>query len=73
MPSSVIKLLVDCFKTLADGPKTGLLAARAISSRDAPPAEGCTSSVGSWLRKQQFVLYLHCMDDFRKERFVPPA
>ena len=25
------KLLADCFKTLADGPKTGLLAARAIS------------------------------------------
>ena len=26
------KLLADCFKTLADGPKTGLLAARAISN-----------------------------------------
>jgi len=26
------KLLADCFKTVADGPKTGLLAARAISS-----------------------------------------
>ena len=26
------KLLADCFKTVADGPKTGLLAARAISA-----------------------------------------
>jgi len=26
------KLLADCFKTLANGPKTGLLAARAIST-----------------------------------------
>ena len=30
--SSLKKLLADCFKTVADGPKTGLLAARAISS-----------------------------------------
>ena len=28
--SSLKKLLADCFKTVADGPKTGLLAARAI-------------------------------------------
>jgi len=32
------KLLEDCFKTVADGPKTGLLAARAISSLT-PPVE----------------------------------
>jgi len=32
MTSSLNKLLADCFKTLADGPKTGLLAARAISN-----------------------------------------
>jgi len=32
MTSSLKKLLADCFKTVADGPKTGLLAARAISS-----------------------------------------
>ena len=32
MTSSLKKLLADCFKTLADGPKTGLLAARAIST-----------------------------------------
>jgi len=31
MTSPLKKLLADCFKTLADGPKTGLLAARAIS------------------------------------------
>jgi len=31
--SSLKKLLADCFKTVADGPKTGLLAARAISNR----------------------------------------
>jgi len=30
--SSLKKLLADCFKTLADGPKTGLLAACAIST-----------------------------------------
>jgi len=30
--SSLKKLLADCFKTVADGPKTGLLAARAISN-----------------------------------------
>jgi len=28
------KLLAVCFKTVADGPKTGLLAARAISSTE---------------------------------------
>jgi len=32
MTSSLKKLLTDCFKTLADSPKTGLLAARAIST-----------------------------------------
>ena len=32
MTSSLKKLLADCFKTVADGPKTGLLAARAISN-----------------------------------------
>jgi len=32
MTSPLKKLLVDCFKTLADGPKTGLSAARAISN-----------------------------------------
>jgi len=32
MTSQLKKLLADCFKSLADGPKTGLLAARAISS-----------------------------------------
>ena len=31
MTSSLKKLLADCFKTLADGPKTGLLAAHVIS------------------------------------------
>jgi len=30
--SSLKKLLADCFKTVADDPKTALLAARAISS-----------------------------------------
>jgi len=40
MTSPLKQLLADCFKTfLADGPKTGLLAARAISSRQ----------VSSWL------------------------
>jgi len=33
MTSSLKKLLADCFKTVADGPKTGLLAARAIPSQ----------------------------------------
>jgi len=32
MTSSLKKLLADCFKTVADGPKTGLLAVRAISN-----------------------------------------
>jgi len=31
MTTPLKKVLADCFKTLADGPKTGMLAARAIS------------------------------------------
>ena len=34
MTSSLKKLLADYFKTVADGPKTGLLAACAISTVD---------------------------------------
>jgi len=32
MTSSLKKLLADCFKTSVDGPKSGLLVARAISN-----------------------------------------
>ena len=47
MTSSLKKLLTDCFKTLADGPKTGLLAARAISTvLTFPRAHSITQAVG---------------------------
>jgi len=35
--SSLKKLLADCFKTLADGPQTGLLVAPAISTLKLKP------------------------------------
>jgi len=40
------KLLTDCFETLADGPKTGLLAARAISN--CWVAACCSTYVSNW-------------------------
>jgi len=36
MTSSLKKLLANCCKTVADDPKTALLAARAISNSDTP-------------------------------------
>jgi len=51
MTLSLKKFLADCFKTLADGPKTGLLAARAISSADICPREITIQSVPQYAGK----------------------
>jgi len=54
MTLSLKKLLADCFKTLVDGPKTGLSAARAISiaqddtKRRAGGLQGCVSKWKTW-------------------------